>query len=81
MRSRAALAELAVKLDKVAATPTGSRWWTAITFLPNEIQSLFVRAFTDGARDPSARPVTAEWRRTPVAVGGDYLGCLKRKAV
>jgi DNA-binding helix-hairpin-helix protein with protein kinase domain len=33
-----------------------------ITFLPSEIQRLFVRAFTDGARDPVARPTAEEWR-------------------
>jgi DNA-binding helix-hairpin-helix protein with protein kinase domain len=31
-------------------------------FLPTDIQQLFVRAFTDGARDPSARPSAQEWR-------------------
>ena len=34
-----------------------------ITFLPPAIHSLFIRAFTDGARDPGARPSAAEWRR------------------
>lgn len=34
----------------------------SISFLPNEIQSLFVRAFTDGARDPGARPSAEKWR-------------------
>jgi DNA-binding helix-hairpin-helix protein with protein kinase domain len=33
-----------------------------VTFLPNEIQRLFVRAFTDGARNPNARPSAEEWR-------------------
>ncbi|WP_458317268.1 hypothetical protein [Mycolicibacterium brisbanense] len=33
-----------------------------VTFLPNEIQRLFVRAFTDGAQDPLARPSAEEWR-------------------
>lgn len=33
-----------------------------VTFLPNEIQRLFVRAFTDGARNPNARPSAGEWR-------------------
>jgi DNA-binding helix-hairpin-helix protein with protein kinase domain len=32
-----------------------------VDFLPDDIQRLFVRAFTDGARDPSARPSAAEW--------------------
>lgn len=32
------------------------------TFLPPEIERLFVRAFTDGARDPHLRPSAAEWR-------------------
>jgi hypothetical protein len=33
-----------------------------VDFLPDGIQRLFVRAFTDGARDPSRRPSAAEWR-------------------
>lgn len=33
-----------------------------VTFLPDEVQRLFVRAFIDGARDPSVRPSAAEWR-------------------
>ena len=33
-----------------------------ITFLPNEIQRLFIRAFSEGARNPSARPTAQEWR-------------------
>jgi DNA-binding helix-hairpin-helix protein with protein kinase domain len=33
-----------------------------VTFLPIEIQSLFARAFTAGAKDPSARPSAGEWR-------------------
>ena len=33
-----------------------------ITFLSNEIQHMFVRAFTHGAHDPSLRPTAAEWR-------------------
>ncbi len=33
-----------------------------ITFLPDEIQQMFVRAFTHGARDPQLRPTAAEWR-------------------
>lgn len=33
-----------------------------INFLPPEIERLFTRAFTDGARDPAARPGAAEWR-------------------
>ncbi|OBB77384.1 hypothetical protein A5759_03845 [Mycobacterium sp. 852014-52144_SCH5372336] len=32
-------------------------------FLPNEIQELFTRAFTLGARDPGARPTADEWRQ------------------
>lgn len=31
-------------------------------FLPPEVQRLFARAFTDGARDPASRPSAAEWR-------------------
>ena len=34
-----------------------------VTFLPSDIQRLFVRTFTDGARNPHARPTAAEWRR------------------
>ncbi|MCV7047519.1 hypothetical protein H7J08_23070 [Mycobacterium frederiksbergense] len=33
-----------------------------VSFLPSEIQALFVRAFTNGARDPGARPSAEEWR-------------------
>jgi DNA-binding helix-hairpin-helix protein with protein kinase domain len=33
-----------------------------ITFLPGEIQQFFLRAFTAGAQDRSARPTAAEWR-------------------
>jgi DNA-binding helix-hairpin-helix protein with protein kinase domain len=33
-----------------------------VDFLPDSIQRLFVRAFTEGARDPSRRPSAAEWR-------------------
>ena len=33
-----------------------------ITFLPSEIQQMFVRAFTHGAHDPQLRPTAAEWR-------------------
>jgi len=33
-----------------------------LTFLPREIQGLFIRAFTDGARDPACRPSAQEWR-------------------
>ncbi len=33
-----------------------------VTYLPAQVQRLFVRAFTDGARDPSARPSAVEWR-------------------
>lgn len=32
-----------------------------MTFLPIGIQRLFIRAFTDGARDPDVRPSAAEW--------------------
>ncbi|MFS0898268.1 hypothetical protein [Mycolicibacterium litorale] len=32
------------------------------SFLPGDIQRLFVRAFTDGTADPSARPSAQEWR-------------------
>jgi DNA-binding helix-hairpin-helix protein with protein kinase domain len=38
------------------------------TFLPDAIQQLFVRAFTDGARDPRARPPATEWRRALLAI-------------
>ncbi|UXA19114.1 hypothetical protein [Mycobacterium sp. SMC-4] len=34
-----------------------------VKFLPPEIQRLFARAFTDGARDPRSRPSAAEWRQ------------------
>lgn len=34
----------------------------SLSFLPNEIQHLFVRAFTEGVRDPASRPSAQEWR-------------------
>jgi DNA-binding helix-hairpin-helix protein with protein kinase domain len=34
-----------------------------VSFLPPEIFGLFVRAFTEGARDPTSRPTAAEWRQ------------------
>lgn len=33
-----------------------------LTFLPGDIQQLFVRAFTGGVRDPASRPSAQEWR-------------------
>jgi len=46
-----------------------------VSFLPANIQRLFVRAFTDGARDPSARPSAAEWR---AALQGMQIGTCPR---
>lgn len=40
----------------------------SIDFLPDQIQALFVRAFTDGARSPDVRPTAAEWRHALYAV-------------
>ena len=39
-----------------------------IDFLPDRLRALFVRAFTDGARNPDARPTAAEWRHELLAV-------------
>jgi hypothetical protein len=39
-----------------------------VDFLPEPVQALFVRAFTDGARDPSRRPSASEWREALHAV-------------
>jgi hypothetical protein len=33
-----------------------------VSFLPEEIQQLFLRAFTTGAHDPTIRPTATEWR-------------------
>ncbi|UXA20591.1 hypothetical protein [Mycobacterium sp. SMC-4] len=33
-----------------------------VNFLPPDIEQLFARAFTDGARNPSDRPAASEWR-------------------
>ncbi|UUO01135.1 hypothetical protein M4D79_21140 [Mycolicibacterium novocastrense] len=33
-----------------------------VTFLPSDVQQLFVRAFTAGAREPARRPTATEWR-------------------
>lgn len=46
-----------------------------ITFLPYDIERLFVRAFTGGARDPEARPTAAEWRN---ALSGIQIGTCAR---
>jgi hypothetical protein len=40
----------------------------SVDFLPDEVQRLFVRAFTDGARNPDARPTAAQWRTALHAV-------------
>lgn len=40
-----------------------------VTFLPNGIQQLFRRAFSDGARDPALRPSAAEWLQALKAMG------------
>ena len=40
----------------------------SVGFLPPRVYGLFVRAFTDGARDPSLRPTAAEWRKELEAV-------------
>ena len=34
----------------------------SVSFLPIEVQQMFERAFTLGARDPGARPTAVEWR-------------------
>ena len=34
----------------------------SVDFLPENVQRLFVRAFTEGAADPGRRPSAAEWR-------------------
>ncbi len=39
-----------------------------VAFLPDRIQRLFGRAFTDGARDPDVRPSAAEWFRALNAI-------------
>jgi hypothetical protein len=33
----------------------------SVAFLPPDIQRLFIRAFTEGARNPAVRPSAAEW--------------------
>jgi eukaryotic-like serine/threonine-protein kinase len=40
-----------------------------IIFLPNEIQLLFTRAFSIGARNPAERPTAAEWRSALLGIG------------
>jgi eukaryotic-like serine/threonine-protein kinase len=35
-----------------------------VSFLPADIQHLFLRAFTTGAHDPTLRPTATEWRTT-----------------
>lgn len=46
-----------------------------VSFLPPDIQRLFVRAFTDGAQNPDARPTGAQWRE---ALLGLQLGTCPR---
>lgn len=46
-----------------------------VSYLPPDIQQLFVRAFTAGARDASARPTAAQWRE---ALLGMRLGTCPR---
>lgn len=46
-----------------------------MSFLPHAIQSLFVRAFTDGAQNPDNRPTAAQWRE---ALLGMQLGSCPR---
>jgi DNA-binding helix-hairpin-helix protein with protein kinase domain len=38
------------------------------TFLPPDIRHLFVRAFSEGAHTPAARPTAAEWRQALLAI-------------
>jgi DNA-binding helix-hairpin-helix protein with protein kinase domain len=38
------------------------------SFLPVPIQHLFVRALSEGARNPPARPTAAEWRRALLSI-------------
>lgn len=59
-----------------AFTLARSGWWAGgpgsplrthplappLNFLPDSTQQLLVRAFSDGARDPGARPTADEWR-------------------
>ncbi|MGV0715514.1 hypothetical protein ABQE93_08925 [Mycolicibacterium sp. XJ662] len=46
-----------------------------ISFLPENIQGLFIRAFTDGAQNPDDRPTAARWRQ---ALLGMQLGTCPR---
>ena len=39
-----------------------------VDFLPDRIQRMFTRAFTDGARDPARRPTAAEWRQALLTI-------------
>ena len=44
------------------------------SFLPVDIQHLFLRAFTTGAHDPTLRPTATEWRRA--LLGIQVTSCL-----
>lgn len=48
-----------------------------VTFLPTEIQGLFARAFTDGAREPARRPTAHEWRQALSRI--QIIGCHRRR--
>ncbi len=50
-----------------------------IDFLPADLQRLFTRAFTDGAKDPTARPTAAEWREALITV--DVSTCPRRHQI
>jgi DNA-binding helix-hairpin-helix protein with protein kinase domain len=50
----------------------------SITFLPNEIQQLFVRALTVGCQDPARRPTAGEWRSSLGRIR--LIGCPRNPA-
>ncbi|HEU4455908.1 MAG TPA: hypothetical protein VFR81_22775, partial [Longimicrobium sp.] len=50
-----------------------------ITLLHPALRSLFVRAFVDGHRDPTARPTAAEWRAALAAAEAKLRKCAKNR--
>jgi hypothetical protein len=49
--------------------------WMGFDLVPESVQGLFLRAFVEGARDPSRRPTGAQWREILVGVQASLQTC------